>query len=70
LLPAVVDAVSLPVVATGGIADTRGVAAAFVLGVSAAQIGTGFLRCPEAKIPSAWSDALAKTAPEDTMARL
>ena len=67
LLPAVVDAVSLPVVATGGIADGRGVAAALVLGASAAQIGTGFLRCPEAKIGAAWANALAQTAPEDTM---
>jgi nitronate monooxygenase len=67
LLPAVVDAVKLPVVATGGIADARGVAAALVLGASAAQIGTGFLRCPEAKIHTAWADAIGRTAPEDTM---
>jgi nitronate monooxygenase len=67
LLPAVVDAVKLPVVATGGIADARGVAAALALGASAAQIGTGFLRCPEAKIAPAWANALATTAPEDTM---
>jgi len=67
LLPAVVDAVSVPVVATGGIADARGVAAALLLGASAVQIGTGFLRCPEAKLPSAWADALARTAPEDTL---
>lgn len=67
LLPAVVDAVKIPVVATGGIADARGVAAALILGASAAQIGTGFLRCPEAKIHAAWADALAITAPEDTM---
>jgi nitronate monooxygenase len=67
LLPAVVDAVRVPVVATGGIADGRGVAAALTLGASAAQIGTGFLRCPEAKLHPAWADALAKTAPEDTM---
>jgi nitronate monooxygenase len=66
LLPAVVDAVSVPVVATGGIADGRGVAAALALGASAAQIGTGFLRCPEAKISPAWANALAETAPEDT----
>jgi nitronate monooxygenase len=66
-LPAVVDAVSLPVVATGGIADPRGVAAAFILGASAVQIGTGFLRCPEAKLHPAWADALARAAPEDTM---
>src|SRR6185503_10421165 len=67
LLPAVVDAVRVPVVATGGIADGRGVAAALTLGASAAQIGTGFLRCPEAKIPPAWADALGRTAPENTM---
>jgi nitronate monooxygenase len=67
LLPAVVDAVRVPVVATGGIADGRGVAAALALGASAAQIGTGFLRTPEAKAQAAWVDALGRTAPEDTM---
>ena len=66
LLPAVVDAVDIPVVATGGIADARGVAAALALGASAAQIGTGFLRCPEAKLHPAWADALGRAAPEDT----
>src|SRR5690349_10899736 len=67
LLPAVVDAVQVPVVATGGIADGRGVAAALVLGASAAQIGTGFLRCPEASLPAAWADAIGRAAPEGTM---
>src|SRR5579883_757944 len=67
LLPAVVDAVSVPVIATGGIADARGVAAALLLGASAVQIGTGFLRCPEAKIPQAWADALGRTLPEQTL---
>jgi len=67
LLPAVVDAVKVPVVATGGIADARGIAAALVLGASAVQIGTGFLRCPESTIHSAWANALAQTAPEDTL---
>jgi nitronate monooxygenase len=67
LLPAIVDAVGVPVVATGGIADGRGVAAALALGASAAQIGTAFLRCPEAGIHPAWAAALADTAPEDTM---
>ena len=66
LLPAVVDAVGVPVVATGGIADGRGVAAALALGASAVQIGTGFLRCPEAQIHRAWADAIGRTAPEDT----
>lgn len=70
LLPAVVDAVGdkVPVVATGGIADARGVAAAFALGASAVQVGTGLLRTPEAKLPAAWSDALGKAEPEDTTA--
>jgi nitronate monooxygenase len=67
LVPAVVGAVRVPVVATGGIADARTVAAALMLGASAVQIGTGFLRCPEAKIHPAWADALARTAPEQTM---
>jgi len=67
LLPAVVDAVNVPVIATGGIADARGVAAALLLGASAAQIGTGLLRSPEAKLSAAWVDALGAAAPEDTI---
>jgi nitronate monooxygenase len=67
LVPAVVDAVKIPVVATGGIADARGVAAALMLGASAAQIGSAFLRCPEAGIHPAWAGALARIAPEETI---
>jgi len=67
LVPQVVDAVDVPVIATGGIADARGIAAALMLGASAVQIGTGLLRCPEAGLPSAWSQALATAKPEDTM---
>lgn len=48
LVPQVVDSVDVPVVAAGGIADGRGIAAAFALGASGVQIGTAFLRCPEA----------------------
>ena len=66
LLPAVVDAVKVPVVASGGIADGRGVAAALVLGASAVQVGTALLRCPEANIAPAWADAIGRAAPEDT----
>ncbi|MBA3812534.1 MAG: nitronate monooxygenase [Caulobacteraceae bacterium] len=67
LLPAVVDAVAVPVIAAGGIADSRGVAAALVLGASAVQMGTGFLRCPEAGLPSAWADAIGRSLPEQTL---
>jgi nitronate monooxygenase len=67
LLPAVVDAVKVPVVAAGGIADGRGVGAALLLGASAVQVGTAFLRCPEARVPTAWADAIGRTAPEETM---
>ena len=68
LLPAVVDAVEVPVIATGGIGDDRGIAASLILGASGVQIGTGFLRAPEASIASAWSDAIGRAAPEDTVA--
>jgi nitronate monooxygenase len=66
LVPAIADCVDLPVIATGGIADARGVAAALLLGASAVAIGTGYLRCPEARIPSAWADALGDSLPEQT----
>ena len=68
LLPLVADAVSVPVIATGGIMEGRGVAAALVLGASAVQMGTAFLRCPEAGIAPAWADAVGRAAPEDTVA--
>jgi len=67
LLPAVVDAVKVPVIAAGGIADGRGIAAALILGASAVEIGTGFLRCPEARLPPAWADALGRSRPEETI---
>jgi nitronate monooxygenase len=50
LVPQVVDAVKIPVIAAGGIADGRGIAAAFALGAGAVQMGTAYLLCPEATI--------------------
>lgn len=58
LVPAIVDAVSVPVIAAGGIGDGRGIAAAFMLGAAGVQIGTAFLNSPEAKSPEAHKKAL------------
>lgn len=59
LLPQVVDAVRVPVIAAGGVADGRTAAAAFMLGASAVQIGTAFLHCEEADVRDAHRAALA-----------
>jgi nitronate monooxygenase len=58
LVPQIVDTVSVPVIAAGGIADGRGIAAAFALGAAGTQIGTAYLLCPEAATPSLHRDAL------------
>jgi nitronate monooxygenase len=52
LVPQIVDAVAVPVIATGGIGDARGIVAALALGAAAVQLGTVYLLCPEAKISS------------------
>jgi len=67
LVPQIVDAVAIPVIAAGGIADARGIAAALLLGASAVSIGTGFLRSPEANIPPAYADWLARTEAHETL---
>jgi len=58
LVPQVVDAVRVPVIASGGIMDGRGIAAALALGASAVQMGTAFLTCDEAGIPEAYKQAI------------
>lgn len=66
LVPQVVDAVRVPVIAAGGIADGRGIAAALALGASAVQIGTAFLTCDEAGTAATYRAALAGAAVHDT----
>ncbi|MEM6439685.1 MAG: nitronate monooxygenase [Pseudomonadota bacterium] len=67
LIPQVVDAVDVPVIAAGGVADGRGVAAAFALGASGVQIGTGFLLTPEAATDEARRARLRASDGSDTM---
>jgi nitronate monooxygenase len=66
LIPQIVDAVRLPVIAAGGIADARGVAAASALGASAVQIGTAYLRCTESRISEAHRRAIAEATDDST----
>jgi nitronate monooxygenase len=67
LLPQVVDAVKVPVVAAGGVADGRQVAAAFMLGASGVQLGTAFLRCEEANVQDAHRAALREASDAGTV---
>jgi nitronate monooxygenase len=67
LVPQIVDAVKVPVIAAGGISDARGVAAAFMLGASAVQVGTAYLFTPEAKVSKSHYTAL-RTAKESETA--
>lgn len=66
LVPQVVDAVRIPVIAAGGIGDHRGLVAALALGASAVQIGTAYLFCPEAKVSAAHRQALDHAPASDT----
>ena len=67
LVPQVRDAVDIPVIAAGGIADGRGVAAAFMLGASAVQMGTRFLVANECTIHRTYKDKILKSKDIDTM---
>jgi len=67
LLPQVVDAVSVPVIAAGGVADGRQVAAAFMLGASGVQLGSAFLRCEEANVLDAHRAALREANDASTI---
>jgi nitronate monooxygenase len=67
LVPQVVDAVKVPVVAAGGIADGRGIAAAFALGAVGTQLGTAYLLCPEAATPELYRDALRHAYSDATL---
>ncbi|AZF47993.1 nitronate monooxygenase family protein [Pseudomonas sp. R2-7-07] len=66
LLPQIVDAVSVPVIAAGGIADSRGIVAAFALGASAVQVGTAYLFTPEASVSAAHHHALRHAQASET----
>ena len=67
LVPQIADAVRVPVIAAGGIADGRGIVAAFALGADAVQIGTAYLLCPEARIPAPHLAALREAGDDDTV---
>ncbi|MDQ3937378.1 MAG: nitronate monooxygenase, partial [Chloroflexota bacterium] len=66
LVPQVVDAVRIPVIAAGGIMDGRGVAAALALGAEAAQLGTAFLTCHEAGVPDSHKQAIVDSHEDST----
>jgi nitronate monooxygenase len=66
LVPQVVDAVKVPVIAAGGIADARGILAAFSLGAAAVQIGTAYLYCPEAQVVPSYRQALKDAKDNET----
>jgi len=67
LLPQVCDAVNIPVIGAGGIADGRGIAAAFTLGASAVQVGTRFLASEECQIHQNYKNAVVKAKDIDTV---
>jgi nitronate monooxygenase len=67
LVPQIVDAVNVPVIAAGGIGDPRGIAAAFALGASAVQVGSAFLLCDEANVSPVYRKALRRARADQTV---
>lgn len=67
LLPMVVDATELPVVAAGGVFDGRGIAACLLLGASAVQMGTAFLATTESGASPSWKQAILSSQPEGSV---
>lgn len=67
LVPQIADAVSIPVIAAGGVADGRGAAAAFMLGAQAVQCGTRFLAADECSVPQCFKDKILSARDIDTM---
>lgn len=67
LVPQVVDAVNIPVIAAGGIGDKRGVAAAFMLGASGVQVGTRFLVAKECRVHKNYKDKVLRAKDIDTV---
>lgn len=66
LVPQIADAVDVPVIAAGGIADGRGIAAAFALGASGVQMGTAFVSCPESAARDLYRQALRDSRDDGT----
>jgi nitronate monooxygenase len=66
LVPQIVDAVRVPVIASGGIMDGRGIVAALALGAGAVQLGTAFLTCTESGVPEAYREAILQAHEDQT----
>jgi len=66
LVPQIVDAVKVPVIATGAVSDARGIAAAFMLGAAGVQVGSAYMHCPESKVTAPHRAALSAAQDDGT----